>query len=498
MNLFNSVRSRKPKYNAFDLSHERKLTCNMGDLIPILCQEIVPGDRFRVNTEMLMRLAPMVSPVMHRVNVYTHFFFVPNRLIWPEWEKFITGGEDGLQAPNFPRLLLAEDVKSSLKKGSLADYFGVPPVDQTKVITNDMSVSSLPFLAYHKIYDDYYRDQNLEAPVFPLANASRAEQLKLRKRAWEKDYFTSCLPWAQRGGEVTLPSEHEITYKVPATNTTGNTTAGNVTIAADGRLLAPAGSLGIDNIEAIDENITLNELRKAVKLQEWLEKSARFGSRYIEQILAHFGVRSSDHRLQRPEFLGGGKAPVVISEVLSTVESSTTPQGNMAGHGISTADSNRFAKYFEEHGFIIGIMSVLPRTAYQQGLDRHFMKFDKFDYFWPEFAQLGEQEVQLRELFHDWNVVNNTDLKLFGYQSRYAEYKYAQSTVHGDFRDNLSFWHMGRVFANEPALNNTFIKADPTHRIFAVEDDTVHKLYVQLYHNIQALRPMPVFGDPAL
>jgi len=530
--LFNSIKVRRPKSNAFDRSHEKKLSCNMGDLVPILLEEIIPGDKFSVSSEIFMRLAPMLAPVMHRVNVYVHYFFVPNRLVWNEWEDFITGGEDGLALPSAPTVSINTTSSDKHQKGSLSDYFGLPIPPET--VTQGAVVSALPFRAYQMIYNEYYRDQNL-TPAIDFSIASKPgstdyeDQTKIttmRQRAWEKDYFTSCLPWAQRGGDVNLPMNASFSpqYSEPtgAKNSDGTVNppdgALSVTDPETGEpsiVGVPGSSVQIQNLEdpqIVDTTaVTINELRKAIRLQEWLEKNARGGARYIEQIFSHFGVKSSDARLQRPEYLGGGKQPVVISETLQTsatvVDNNdphpnvpASPQGNMAGHGVSVGKSNRFKKRFEEHGFVIGIMSTLPRTTYQQGAARLWFKQDKFDYFWPEFAHLGEQEVMLKELYTPYELSGNETpgATVFGYQSRYSEYKYAESTVHGDFRDNLRYWHLGRYFDNLPQLNTEFVQANPSNRIFAVEDDTIDHLYVQIYNSVRAIRPMPVFGTPYL
>lgn len=509
-NIFNNIRVTKPRRNVFDLSHEHKLTMNMGDLVPVYLQEVVPGDSFKVSTEALIRLAPMLAPVMHRVNIYTHYFFVPNRIIWDSWELFITGGVDGKQNPPFPNIGLDEQNKAKFTKGSLADYFGIPPLPQTGTLTPSTGVSALPFRAYQTIYNEYYRDQTLSAEipvqhgnVVDLAEAGVITQL--RKRAWEKDYFTSALPWAQRGGDVLMPTDiaykdvSEVRDKFGGLHTNKGIVeynAGSNVTLLDGIDPDGVGMEGrIENIDGI--GTTINELRKAVRLQEWLEKNARAGSRYIEQIFSHFGVRSSDARLQRPEYLGGGKQPVVMSEVLSTFNNETVPGAEMYGHGISVGQTMAFKKTFEEHGYIIGIMSALPRTSYSQGLPKTFLKLDKFDYFWPEFANIGEQEIKAQEIYYDPAGTNSDNEATWGYQSRYAEYKFNNSRISGDFRDNLSFWTMGRIFSGPPSLNESFITSDPTNRIFAVTDDS-HKLYVQLYNSVRAIRPMPIFGTPTL
>lgn len=499
--MFNSIKVNPPKRNKFDLGHEKKLTCNMGELIPILVQDVVPGDSFQARSEIFMRFAPMIAPIMHRVDVYTHYFFVPNRLVWSEFEEFITGGKLANAAPIFPQISI--DTLDTVKLGSLADYMGVPasnglgPVPQ-----NVLTISSLPFKAYQTIYNEYYRDQNLSDEVpftkdsgIIASNSPEAlEILELRKRSWEKDYFTSALPWPQRGTQQA---------KIPIaidyyTQPDGSAAAGAAAFTLGSLTAGGLAATGIDT-----KTGTINDLRKAVRIQEWLEKAARGGARYIEFIKSMFGVNSSDARLQRPSYLGGGKQVVKISEVLSTFDNTAgdLPQGNMSGHGVSSGQTHGFTASFEEHGYVIGIMSVLPKSAYQQGIPKHFRKFDKFDFYWPSFAHLGEQPVEMTELFWDWDTVNIQDPKqVFGYQSRYAEYKFGLSTVHGDFRENLAYWHLGRIFGTKPALNEAFVTADNAEmdRIFAVTDPDSDKLWIQIYNDVNALRPMPYFGTPTL
>jgi hypothetical protein len=505
--MFNQVHFKIPKKNVFNLSHEKKLTCKMGRLVPIMCEEVIPGDTWQMNSEILMRLAPMLAPVMHRVDVHVHNFFVPNRLIWNEWEDFITGGEDGTANPVMPYLKL----DSGAIAGSLADYLGCPTNTDWPTTAN---INALPFRAYHTIYNEYYRDQNLQDKT-PVAKTSGEDpntiyMINTAVRAWEKDYFTSALPWTQRGGQVEIPllgsapvvladntdwASLKNTNRTQATDSALRTEQGNLRGAGDFPLVIdPNGSLEADLTDVT--SATIAELRNAVKLQEWLEKNARGGSRYIEQIKQHFGVTSSDARLQRPEYLGGGKTPIVMSEVLQTSSTdSTSPQANMSGHGVSAGSSMRWRRSFEEHGYIISIMSVLPKTAYMQGFRRHFLKDDKFQYFWPEFAHIGEQEVMKSELYHDYTTAPNKEA--FGYQSRYSEYKFIPSSVHGDFKESLLYWHMGRKFSSMPNLNSQFITSDATERIFAVEDNS-DKCYVQIYNDVKAIRPIPRFSNPSL
>ena len=507
--LFNSVKLQKPKNNFFDLSHEKKLSMNMGELVPIYLQEIVPGDKFNVSSEMLVRLAPMVAPMMHRVNAYVHYFFVPNRLVWDNWQDFITGGRLGNDASVLPKIEVNSvfiPTGSVLDYGTLWDYMGLPVI-RNVTISEKFYVNALPFRAYQLIYNEYYRDQNLLAPIdIKKTDAVSTTEvdllLTLRKRAWEKDYFTAALPWTQRGGEVLLPTSMDykthplFTYDAAPTSVNDALVSGSVANPSTPGTASGSAIKKIDNLDGID--ISINELRTAARLQAWLERNALGGSRYIESILAHFGVKTPDYRLQRPEYLGGGKTPIVVSEVLNTSATATEPQGNMAGHGIGVGKSNSFKKYFTEHGYIIGIMSVLPRTAYQEGIPRTFKKFDNLDYYFPEFANLGEQSIRNDEVYYSPTSAEAVNSGTWGYQSRYAEYKWQPDTVHGDFKSTMSYWHMGRIFGSLPALSNSFVEADPTHRVFAVTSTTVDKLYVQIYNQVKAIRPMPIFGTPGI
>lgn len=495
----------------FNLSHERKLSLNMGQLTPIMKMEVLPGDQIKLDsTEMLMRMAPMIAPVMHRIKAYVHYWFVPNRIIWSEWEDFITGGKNGDLAPVMPFITFPSTAAPDRSyNGSLADYLGLPtiPVGSGGTVTNPSKISALPFRAYQTIYNEFYRDQNLSDPVpFSLGSGHVAGQdlleiTQIRKRAWEKDYFTSALPWAQRNNQ---PVGAPVFFESGSPTVGRDAITGNPSSA--GALALDAQAIvnnGIANIRLENEgSVLVEELRLANRLQEWYEKNARGGARYIEQLLSHFRVRSSDARLQRPEYLGGGSSNVVISEVLSTFQADTGvapyPQGNMAGHGISAGANSGFSRRFEEHGTVIGILSVLPKTGYMQGIHKDWKRFDKFDYAWPTFAHLGEQEVSNEEVYVNYTAPANTPYPTFGYQERYAEYKYAPNTVHGNFRDSLSYWNMDRVFTAPPALNESFVMSDPTTRIFAVESADDHKLYCQLFHNLSAVRPLPFFGTPRI
>lgn len=504
-NLFNSIKLQRPKKNVFDLTHDVKLSADMGNLTPILTLECVPGDKFDIGCESLIRFAPMIAPVMHRMDVSMHYFFVPNRILWNNWEKFITGNDE-VVAPYityteyFPTYAGVNNVK-------MIDYMGVPPVP---VGGTGQQISALPFAAYQCIYNEYYRDQNLIAPVdYKLIDGdnqtswARVKELTaLRKRAWEHDYFTASLPFAQKGAAVDIPLG---TITTPWTKVAGKNTAGSPDVTAvtgtydvDGGVPSPlTNGLYVPQQNAEVEPTTINDLRRAFRLQEWLEKNARGGTRYIESILTHFGVKSSDKRLQRPEYITGVKSPVVISEIVNTTgQTEGLAQGNMAGHGISVSSGRSGSYYCEEHGYIIGVMSVMPKTCYQQGIPKTFLKNDNLDYFWPSFAHIGEQAVTNNEIYAYTPDAEET----FGYVPRYAEYKYMPSRVAGEFRESLDFWHLGRKFDTAPALSGEFVSCNPTKRIFAVLEgpgsEATDSLYCHVLNKIKAVRPMPKFGTP--
>lgn len=499
------IKIKYPGKSKFDLSHEKKLSCNMGELIPILVQEVLPNDSFKKNTETMMRLAPMLAPMMHRVNVYIHDFFVPSRILWNEHESFITKGVGIMPTINYAQNV-AGAIPPIWATGGLADYMGIPPYDTLVAPTVTEKLNALPFRAYQRIYWEYFADENLSGvepansrDSGPIADGDVLALLTLRGRSWEKDYYTSALTNAQRGADISIPFTYLPRTEI-FTEAGAPSNAGPVASNALGQLDSGTPAVG-SRIENIDHLATINEFREANAIQRFLEKLNRSGARYVEYLKNIWGANAPDSRLQRPEFLGGSRQPIVISEVLSTFDNTAgdLPQGTMTGHGISVGSSNFWSQKFTEHGYIISILSVLPRTGYQQGLDKMWSRISQLDFAIPDFAHLGEQAVLNKELYFDANdLVAGANDATFGYQSRYSEYKFKNNSSHGDFRTTLAFWHMDRIFASRPALNAQFVQSDPTFRIFAIEDETLDHLWIQIYHSMSAVRCLPYNGTPTI
>lgn len=518
----------RPRKSYFDMGHWIRSTTRAGRLTPIYIQEAVPSDVFHGNSEMLLRLAPLLAPIYDNIRVYVHFFFVPNRLLWDEWETFITGGRLGVEAdpaeaPIPPHYRIDQLWGAGkTEKSSLADYLGCPifadlagdPADY-----ENLTIDAMPFAAYQKIYMDYYRDRNFvtdEFLEFPLASGVLADfdYADIRTRSWEHDYFTSALPFAQRGAEVLMPIDAAVTYLdktlVMKQGGVGNATPGGVTMSTDGLGTYFTDSepeqLQVQNIDSISNiTSTIGDFRTAFALQVWLERNAVGGSRYVESIQAHFGVKPQDERLQRAEYLGGGLINVQISEVVATAYSNdgtgTVPLANMAGHGISYGKTNGFHYFAPEHGFIIGIASIMSPPSYHQGLPRWFRRKTFLDYPWPSFANLGEQPVHTYELYASpANLTENVDsgeTPLFGYQSRYADWKYMCSRNAGDFHDTLLFWTLTRQFADSPVLGQVFNEYDDEvqDRIFAVNGGA-DNFWMFINNKVGVKRALPYFGKP--
>lgn len=485
------------KRSKFALSHTRLFSCDMGELIPMGLVEVLPGDTIQHATSALVRCSPMLAPVMHPVHTRIHHWFVPHRLVWDDWEDFITGGPDGMDSSAFPTIAMPASTGAAV--GSLADYLGVP----TGIA--DLEVSALPFRAYNLIWNEWYRDQDLEVAqgIDTSDGADTTTSTVLMRCAWEKDYFTSARPWEQKGPSITIPlgttapvlrtdasplawKAFDIGTNTAAASSSVDISGGLLETSDDNITLDPNGGLYADLANA--SAVTVNVLREALALQRFEEARARYGSRYVEY-LRYLGVRSSDARLQRPEYLGGGRETIQFSEVLQTAEG-TNPVGELRGHGIGAMRSNRYRRFFEEHGYIISLMSVKPKTIYMDGLFRTWNRRVKEDFYQKELEHIGQQEVLNKEVY----APHATPDGVFGYQDRYDEYRRMESQVSGEFRQStLDFWHFAREFSSDPALNDTFVSCVPAERPFAVPSEDV--LYIQAKHSIQARRLLSQRGS---
>lgn len=526
---FTSIELRRPERSTFNLSHEKRISSRIGKLTPVLITETMPNDTFHGSTEVLVKLAPLIAPIYHRLNLYVHYFFVPNRLLWEDWEPFITGGRLGeaIAAPPVPPRvsipLVLGDAQDWLDVGSVADYLGIPPIpDSAAALWDNRSIDVMPFAALYRCWYDWYRDRNYigDNEILPMASGLQdvgdvfSYMAGIPYRCWEHDYFTSAQLTTQRGAEVLIPMEGSAS--LVRSSATGDPINDSKYLGVD-NTLAPGDLYAGDSFNPLvageaaelsfeNSTITLNDFRRANSLQVWMERNQLAGSRYNESILAHFGRRTSDGRLQRAEYLGGGKAVIQISEVMTTAysedgSSEVVPPGNPAGRGSTYADTNRFSYNCEEHGFVIGVLSVMPTSGYMQGLPRMFQQRNTFlDYPWPTFAHLGEQEVYDYEIYMDPVSIPEfrVDHPLFGYQSRYSDWKYISSSSHGDFRTTLDIWHLTRKFSAQPNLGEDFVSFEDAlqDRVFNVSG--VDTLWMYVYNKLSVKRSLPYFGTPRL
>lgn len=534
--IFNTVTFKSPRRSLQNLSNTYKGITDFGPIVPIGLYEIYPGDVMKKSTQIFMRAMPMIAPILHECDIYVHDFFVPLRLIWDEYEKFLIpqDGETSETIPVKPYFRLGQDFINTAERakrlqiGSLWDKFGLPVIsarsDLAAAGSEDTTICSLPFRAYQLIWQEYYRDQNLQAAL-ELPKTSGAETREnfdlltmLRYRAWEKDYFTSALPRPQKGEPIGIdlsgvPGQRlnvELDKSKVQRIAIENAYAGSGTLRANAgdfnfnnsntAWLDPNGSLYVQPEGQAQGYFTIEMLREAMRLQEFMEQLMRGGSRYAEVVRNLFGQIPDDLRIGRPAYLGGGKQNLVISEVLQTSEStSENALGDMAGHGLSIGSSNYWKGLFKEHGYVVSLMSVRPRSAYMQGVNKLWLKNDRYEEMWPTFAHLGEQPVLNGELYWDWKDGQNRSE--FGYQPIYTEMRTKPSLVTGDLRDSLDFWHLNRKFASRPNLNADFITLKPsdTNRVFAVTEGSegAHLIF-EAANNVKMVRCIPRDGNPTL
>lgn len=512
---FSEVPQAEIQRSSFDRSHGHKTTFDAGYLVPIFLDEALPGDTFNVSMTGFARLATPIYPLMDNMYMDTQFFAVPIRLLWDNWQRFNGEQDNPDDSTDFvvPQITLGPG--TGWGAGSLEDYFGLP----IGTAADGLSQCAFFHRAYNLIWNQWYRDQNQQDSVV-VNKGDGPDQppwYKLLRRGKRFDYFTSCLPWPQKGPGVSIPLGNVAPVVTTGAATSYSVGAGTaqLTVGPDGQdtfwnvpgLTPSAGvAFGATTGLQVDLNqataATINSLRQAFQIQKIYERDARGGTRYTEILLAHFRVRSPDARLQRSEFLGGGSSPVNISPIPQTSASGVyadTPQGNLAAMGTAILNNHGFTHSFTEHCVVIGLVSVRADLSYQQGLDRMWSRKTRFDFYWPALAHIGEQAVLQKEIFA--TGVAAEDEKVFGYQERYAEYRYKRSLVTGEFRSSfaqsLDAWHLAQDFASPPVLSPAFIEENPpVDRVIAVPTSP-HFLF-DSYFKFRAARPMPVYGTPGL
>lgn len=477
-----------PRRNKHTLSYYRLLTGDMGSLYPCGLTEVLPGDSFQHSASIFLRMSPLAAPVMHPIQVRCHHFFTPHRLTWPDdgagggWENFITAGEAGDDSQTIPTEALTGVA------GDLYDYFALPAVA-------GVNVSALPVRAFNLIYNEWYRDQD-------LVTKRLEDNITIPRIAWEKDYWTMARPWPQKGPEVTLPVGTTAPIHTLAADggdlsiySEAEADFRKMSVNADGTPLYVHTDVGLEADEMFADlsaagAVPINEFRRAFALQRYAEARAKYGSRYVEY-LRYIGANPADQRIQRPEYLGGGKVRISTSEVLQTSDDAGGPNdrfgvGDLYGHGVAAMRSNSYRRTFQEHGYVMTLLSVRPKAIYTAGAERHWLRRDRNDYWQRELEQIGQQEIWDGELFMEAGDTDTETYNTWGYQDRYREYKESQNRVAGEFRDELDYWHLARQFGSRPALNQSFIECDPSKRIYNVQ--TNHGLWMAVQHRLVARR----------